>query len=267
MKPNSERPYQSRNMSLEKRLNRSIRFTLIALVTAFVAVQVSAADADVAVEEKPKWETSAAVGFTLTSGNSDTVLGTASLLSLKKWEVHELSAGLNGSYGEVEGVKNNELARGTVQYNRLLGDSDSYFFGKADLLHDSVADVEYRLSQSAGYGYYFIKNDKTQLSAEIGPGYIFEKLGSGEDDYLTLRAGERFEYKISDRARLWQSVEFIPQIEEFSNYLLVAEIGVESDLTEKMSLRVSLQDNYDNQPAIGRKSNDLRLVTGIGYKF
>ena len=59
----------------------------------------------------------------------------------------------------------------------------------------------------------------------------------------------------------------MPQIDEFTNYLLVAEIGVESDLTEKMSLRVSLQDNYDNQPAPGRKSNDLRLVTGIGYKF
>jgi putative salt-induced outer membrane protein YdiY len=176
-----------------------------------------------------------------------------------------LTAGLNGSYGEVEGVKNNEVARGTFQYNRLLGDTDSYFFGKADLLHDSVADVEYRLSLSPGY--YFTKNEKTKLSAEIGPGYIFEKVGSLEDDYLTLRVGERFEYKINDRARLWQSVEFMPQVDEFSNYLLVAEIGVESDLTEKMSLRVSLQDNYDNQPAAGRKSNDLRLVTGIGYKF
>ncbi|MBT5707091.1 DUF481 domain-containing protein [Verrucomicrobia bacterium] len=267
MNPNSDGTYESNTMSLEKRLIRTSQFTLIVLVTAFVAIQASAADADVAIEEKPKWETSAAVGFTLTSGNSDTVLGTASLLSLKKWELHELSAGLNGSYGEVEGVKNNELARGTVQYNRLLGDTDSYFFGKADLLHDSVADVEYRLSLSPGYGYYFTKNDKTKLSAEIGPGYIFEKLGSGEDDYLTLRVGERFEYKISDRARLWQSVEFMPQIDEFTNYLLVAEIGVESDLTEKMSLRVSLQDNYDNQPAPGRKSNDLRLVTGIGYKF
>lgn len=249
-------------MSLTTLLNRS---TLLALATALLASPVMGADA--VVEEKPKWETSAAFGFTLTSGNSDTVLGTASLLSLKKWELNELSAGVNGSYGEVEGVKNNELVRGTVQYNRLLGDTDSYFYGKADLLHDSVADVEYRLSVSPGYGYYFVKNDRTKLSAEVGPGYIFEKLGSGEDDYLTLRVGERFEHKISERARLWQSLEFMPQVEEFANYLIVAEIGIESDLTEKMSLRVSFQDNYDNRPAPGRKSNDLRLVTGIGYKF
>ena len=247
------------------RLKRSTRWLPFTLAFLLTATPTFAAEPE--VEPKPAWETSAALGFTLTSGNSDTVLGTASLLSLKKWELNELSAGINGSYGEVESVKNNELVRGTVQYNRLLGDTDSYFYGKVDLLHDSVADVEYRLSVSPGYGYYFINNDKTKLSAEFGPGYIFEKLGSGDDDYLTLRAGERFEYKISDRARLWQSLEFLPQVDEFSNYLVVAEVGVESDLTEKMSLRVSLQDNYDNRPAPGRKSNDLRLVTGIGYKF
>lgn len=244
---------------------RTLQLTTLSLATCFIASSTFAAEAE--VEEKPQWETSAALGFTLTQGNADTVLATASLLSLKKWEVHELSAGINGSYGEVDSVKNNEMARGTVQYNRLIGASDSYFFGKADLLHDSIADVEYRLSLSAGYGYYFIKNDKMTLSAEVGPGYIFEKLGSGEDDYLTLRAGQRFEYKISDRARIWQHVEYLPQVAEFGNFLLVGEIGVESDLTEKMSLRVSLQDNYDNEPAPGRKANDLRLVTGIGYKF
>lgn len=240
-------------------------FAFIAVLATSLGGLIHAAEAD--VEEKPKWETSAALGFTLTSGNSDTVLATASLLSLKKWEVHELSAGINGSYGETEGVQNNGMVRGTVQYNRLLGESDSYFYGKADLLHDTIADVDYRLSVSPGYGYYFLNNDKMKLSAEIGPGFIYEKLGSMEDSYATLRVAERFEYKISERARLWQSAEWLPQVDEFTNYLLVAEIGVESDLTEKMSLRVSLQDNYDNQPAPGRKSNDLRLVTGIGYKF
>jgi len=213
------------------------------------------------------WETSAAVGFTLTQGNSDTVLATANLLGLKKWEANELSAGLNASYGEVEGLQNNGMTRGTVQYNRILNDGKSYFYGKADLLHDAIADVNYRFSVSPGFGYYILKNDTFNLSAEIGPGFISEKVGGIRDDYMTIRVGEKFEYKISERARLWQSLEYLPQVDDFENFLLVAEIGVESDLTEKLSLRVSLQDNYDNQPAAGRKSNDLRLVTGLGYKF
>ncbi len=220
-----------------------------------------------AAKEEPRWETTAALGFTLTQGNSDTVLVNANLLGLKKWELNELSAKLNGSYGQVEGDKNNEVLHGSAQYNRLLGDSNSYFYGKADALHDAIADVEYRFAASLGYGYYFIHNDKINLSAEIGPGYIVEKLGAGNNHYFTLRIGERFEYKINERARLWQSAEWLPQTADFANYLLVAEIGVESELTTKMRLHVSLQDSYDNRPAPGRKANDLRIITGFSYKF
>ena len=240
---------------------------LLSILTCLVITPLIAQENAAEVKDPTGWETSAALGFTLTQGNADTVLATASLLSLKKWEMNELSAGFNASYGEVESVQNNGTARGTAQYNRLIGEQGNYLYIKADLFHDTIADVDYRLSLSPGYGYYFINNDRTKLSAEIGPGYIYEKLGSGTDSYATLRIAERFEYKISERARLWQSVEWLPQVDNFENFLLVAEIGVESDLTEKMSLRVSLQDNYDNQPAAGRKANDLRLVTGIGYKF
>ena len=240
-----------------------MRFVLI------VAGACSALSAeDIAKTEKEtEWKTSAALGFTLNQGNSDAVLVNADLLGLKKWELNELSTKLNGSYGQAEGEKNNEVLHGTAQYNRLLGGTDFYFYGKGDLLHDAVADVEYRFTASFGAGYYFVHRDKKKLSAEMGLGHIVEKLGAGNNDYFNLRVGERFDYEISERARLWQSAEWLPEAADFANYLLIAEIGVESDLTEKMSLRVSLRDNYDNRPAPGRKSNDLRLVTGLGYKF
>lgn len=218
-------------------------------------------------EKRAEWKTSAALGFTLTQGNSDTVLADVNLLGLKKWELNEFSAKLNGSYGQAKGEKNNEVLQGTARYNRLLGGTDFYFSGKGDLLHDAVADVEYRFMASFGGGYYFVNRDKMKLSSEVGLGHIVEKLGSGNNNYFNLRVGERFDYEISERARLWQSAEWLPEAANFANYLLVSEIGVESDLTKKMSLRVSLRDNYDNRPAPGRKSNDLRLVTGLGYKF
>ena len=85
--------------------------------------------------------------------------------------------------------------------------------------------------------------------------------------YMALRLAERFEHKLNDRARVWQSAEFLPQVDDFSNYVIVAEVGVEADLTEKLSLRSFIQDNYDNDPARGRKKNDVRLVTALAYKF
>jgi hypothetical protein len=47
-----------------------------------------------------KWETSAAAGLTLTRGNSETALGTASINSTRKWHPHEVLLGAQGTYGE-----------------------------------------------------------------------------------------------------------------------------------------------------------------------
>jgi putative salt-induced outer membrane protein YdiY len=105
------------------------------------------------------------------------------------------------------------------------------------------------------------------LSAEAGPSYVIESLGNVNRSYAGLRVGERFEHKFNDRAKLWQTAEFIPQVDRFSQYLFNFELGVDSAITKQVSLRAVLQDNYNSQPARGRKANDVRLITGIAYKF
>lgn len=214
----------------------------------------------------PKWETSAAAGVTLTRGNSRTLLFTGNILGIRKWEKNEAQLGVDGAYGENNGLKNNESVHGFGQYNRLF--NDRWFgFARVDALHDAVADVEYRVGLSGGMGYYFIKNETTSLSAEVGPGVIFEKQGSTERTYMTLRVAERFEHKLSKTARVWQSFEWLPQVDRWKNYILNSQVGIEADLTAKLALQAYVQDTYDNEPAPGRLKNDVKLVTGLRYKF
>ncbi len=231
---------------------------------------LSATTAIAADEAAPKWESSAAAGLTLTKGNSDTVLGTLNLATKKKWDVHELAFGADAAYGqsEVDGEDETTASsvRGNGQYNRLFNER-FYGYGRLEALHDDVAKVDYRLTISPGAGYYLIKEKNMDLSVEAGPGYIFERLDGEEDNYLVLRIAEKFNYKISERARIWQTAELLPQVEDFSNYLLNFEFGVESDLTESLSLRSFIQDTYDSEPAPGRDKNDLKWVTAIAYKF
>ncbi|HUA68132.1 MAG TPA: DUF481 domain-containing protein [Candidatus Saccharimonadales bacterium] len=136
-------------------------------------------------------------------------------------------------------------------------------------LHDGVADIKYRTSLSAGAGYYFIKTTNTDLSAEVGPGYVFQQLGDVSTSYATVRFGEKFHQALSDRARLWQTAEFLPQVDKFSNYIINAEIGIEADLTkdQRFTLRSYVTDTFNNEPAAGRLKNDLTWVTAIAYKF
>jgi len=250
----------------------------LALAGAFVHSGVAA---NAAAESKKKWETSAAAGLTLTSGNSETFLATVTLDTKRKWEKDEFVAGLGFGYGESE-VEVDDGAGGTIvsnektaqfgnayaQYNHLF--TDRLYAGlRVDAGYDTIAGVEYRLKVSPLVGYYFIKNEKTTLAGEIGPTYVLESLeGEDTDSYVAARFAERFEHKLSKTTKIWQSAEYLPDVENWTDkYLINAELGIDSAITPKLSLRVVLQDSYDSQPAAGREHNDIRLIAGLGYKF
>lgn len=215
---------------------------------------------------QPKWETLASAGITLTKGNSDTMLANLGLNANRKWEQNELALTTSLSYGENAGVKNVDSASGSAQYNRLFSDR---FYGGLKLMvtEDAIADLDYRVTVSPLLGYYLVKEAATRLSFEVGPSYIVERLGGVSKSYAGLRVGERFEHKFNARAKMWQGADLTSQVDRFSKYLATFEVGVDSLITEQISLRAVLQDNYDSKPAPGRKANDIRLITGLGYKF
>jgi len=228
-----------------------------------------------AQEDAPKaskWETTAAAGLTLTSGNSDTFMATLSLDSRRKWERNEVALGIGGGYGEstINDVEETtaEFIRVFGQYNRLFADR---FYGglRLDGEYDGVAGVDYRVRVSPLLGYFLVKNDKITLAVEAGPTFIFEELeGRDADSYVTARFAERFEYKLTASTRIWQSLEYMPDVERWTEkYLIVGELGIDTAVTKKMSLRMVLRNNYDSEPAAGRDSNDLRLIAGVAYKF
>jgi putative salt-induced outer membrane protein YdiY len=136
-----------------------------------------------------------------------------------------------------------------------------------EALHDGIADVDYRVTLSPGAGYYLIKQTNIFFRVELGPGYVFEKLGGITHDYATLRIGERFEWKITERAKLFQSAEYLPQVDKFENYVINAEIGLDTAITKRLSQVTLIQDSYRSEPAPGRLHNDLKLIAGLKYKL
>ena len=245
----------------------------LVLAAAFVCVEGLTAAESAAPADAPKgWETTAAAALTLTRGNSETLLATVSLDTKRKWEKDEAYLGISGGYGEstVNGVneKNTEFLQGYGQYNRLFTDR---FYGalRLDGQYDGIAGIEYRFKVSPIAGYYLIKNDKMTLAAEAGPSLIYEHLeGQHSHGYWAARLAERFEYKLTATTRVWESLEYLPKVDDWAkNYLLNFEAGIETAITKQWSLRVVFQDQYASQPATGREQNDMRLLAGTAYKF
>jgi len=215
---------------------------------------------------KPAWESSVSAGLSLTRGNSDSLLTTAAFKTHKKTARNEFSFGADGSYGENNSVENNESLHGVAQYNHLFSER-IYGFLNLEGLHDGIADLQYRVTFSPGAGYYLLKETNTTLAVEAGPGFIVQQLGGVDTTYATLRLAERFEHKLDNGARIWEKAEILPQANKLNNFLVNAEVGAEAALTKTLSLRVTLQDNFINQPAPGRKDNDVKLISSLVYKF
>lgn len=216
----------------------------------------------------PKWETTAAAGLSLTRGNSHTVLTTLGLDSKRKWDSDEALLGISGGYGKSQGVRNTDFVQAFGQWNHLV--SDRVYGGvRVDGNHDGISKLSYRFRVSPLIGYYLIKEEKTTLSVEAGPSIVNEKYDNlPVDTYVAARFGEKFEHKLSDTAKVWQTAEYIPQVDRWvEKYVISGEVGISSAITKQWDMRVVAQVIHDSEPAPGRKYNDFRLIAGSGYKF
>ena len=238
--------------------------------------QPRAMAAEPAAPEPPKkWESVASLGATLTRGNSENFLANATINSSRKWTRDEVLLGASGGYGSTtvreegepdETNKTDEYLKGFAQWNHLF---TQRFYGglRFDALYDDIADIDYRFTLSPLAGYYFIKQTNTFLSGELGPSFICEKQGGETDLYVGARVGERFEYNFKNGAKIWQTVEWIPQVDDFDNWILNFEAGIAAPINKTLDVRLVVQDTYDNEPAEDREENDLKVIAGIGYKF
>jgi putative salt-induced outer membrane protein YdiY len=255
-----------------------------------MAALAAATSLHAVAEDAPKksWETSAGANLGLTSGNSETFTAGLSIISVRKWDKNELSLNADVNYGEnttksvaagpppslVETKSTTTQNYGAgLQYNRLVWQDRGYVLGKVDGREDKIAGVDYRLSLNPGVGYYLLRDKQYELSGEVGPGFVFEKLhGRSAESYVTLRVGEKFKWNISEHARLFQDAEFLPRVEDFGDYVANASIKLEADLTKSMAMNIMVRDTYRSRPAdfapgIARKKNDVQLTAGISYKF
>lgn len=248
----------------------SVMVTNVVTVTNVVAVTPAPAPAPAtaAIEMAVKypWASSVSAGLTITRGNSHTLLYSAAIGTDKKTPDNEFSLGASGAYGSQNSIQNVNNYGGFAQWNHLFTER-FYDYVRADANRDVIADLDYRFNLGPGVGYYLIKQTNTTLSVEAGAGYQYEHLGGEYNSFATARLAEKFEHKFRDRARLWQTAEILPQVDKLQNYAVNFEIGMEASITKTFSLKTTLDDTYQSEPAAKHYRNDIKLISGVSYKF
>ena len=216
--------------------------------------------------DEVEWGSSFDLGASLAKGNSDSLFITASLNMNKQVQNNEYLTNVTYAFGEQNSVTSTDELLASFAWKRLIDDSN-YWGLRADVRHDDLAAIDYRAGLTAVAGRYLIKDDVTKLAVEAGLGYTFEKVGGASDDYVNVYFGQSYERWVNKTTRVYQSLSYLAPIEDLGDYSLVGELGLETFLSSTMSLKVYLQDRYEAEPAAGLKSNDVKVITGISYKF
>lgn len=223
---------------------------------------------------KEGWETSVNAGLNLTRGNSKTLLINGGVLSEYKKQSDELRLELQGSYGEnsvtaADGSSdektNVQNAKGAAEYRRLL-DERNYAYANGSLVHDYMAGIDYRLILGPGLGHYLLKSQAQSLGVEAGLAYVRQRLSGKVNNTVNLRLAQNYELKLSNGSKMWETVELLPALNDFNNFFVNFEVGAEAAMTESLSLRVVLQDQFNNRPDADKEKNNLQLIAGFSYK-
>lgn len=157
------------------------------------------------------------------------------------------------------------LLRGRNEY--LFVDSPWSLFAESLLEYDKFQAFDVRLTMASGLGYRFVDNDTTLVKSRMGLGTSREFGGPNDEWKPELVLGGDFKHQLSDRQKLYCTVDFYPNWTDFSDFRLITDAGWELVIDEAShtSLKIGVVDRYDSTPE-GRQANDLNYSILLLWK-
>ncbi len=212
------------------------------------------------------WENSVDFALILSQGNTKNMLLRVGLQTEKKDEKDAYKASVNYNYGEEESKTNEDevLIKASWKHNFAR---KNIFGLRFDGRRDEFADIDYRVSVNATYGYYWLDTEMTIFSTELGAGLTTENTGGDNETHSNGLFVQYFEHKFNDSVKVYQHLSFAPRIDHIDDYRSEFVVGMETKITETIAFRASFENRYENMPAANKEKNSLKFLTGLSYKF
>jgi len=208
-------------------------------------------------------------GLDLDRGNTDQDTYHVDAESIFRWVSDRFTIGGSGDLEKSNGDKTKQQANLAGKYDHFMNEK-WYLYSGLGFEHDKFADLTLRTKLSAGTGYQIYETDRTNLSIEGGPAYVWENYNNSENqDYAAARWALRFDHYLIEAWKLQafhkHSLDW--SLEDSSDYLLKTETGLRIPIFD--SLQATLQVNFDrdNAPAKDAKKNDYEYLLTGGYTW
>lgn len=136
---------------------------------------------------------------------------------------------------------------GELTVTRILSPR-TYALSRSTYKVDQIALIDRSFEQVLGYGFKLIDTDRTKLDVIPGLSEVNEIKGTKFDEDWILSAGflENCDFIFNERVTLHQRLKYRVGVTDSEVWTLNSYFGIESTLTEHVSLNVGLTYTYDN---------------------
>ena len=214
------------------------------------------------------WESHIDFNATINKGNTDSVNTKLYADTNLKLGDHRHIADLTYTREEQNQVttKNRDLFR--YNYNWLF--DDPWFLGALlSAERDPIKDLDLRLILAALMGRDFLNTPDTILSGQLGLGYLTEEDIEGETDQSGVAIWQlRYRQDLfTDDLELFHDHSINLYLSGRSNTVIKTSTGARYEITDLLYANISLDYDYESEPAGTAENDDLSLVVGLGVEF
>ena len=211
------------------------------------------------------WKGEGELGFTSTSGNSDSETLTANLgisKTIEQWKHVATLKTLQAESGNVSSANSRVL---TARSEYSISEK-SYVFGKLRYENDKFSGFEYQTSLAFGIGSRVIENEQQLLDMYIGLGTRSSKNKvSGEtDDDAIVTAGLLYEYQISKTATFNQNLSVEDGDE---NTRSESETSLKLKIDGNLSAKIAYLAKRNSRVPAGTEKSDKVTTVSLVYGF
>ena len=145
----------------------------------------------------------------------------------------------------------------------------AFWFGEVAALRDPFKDISYLVAPLAGAGYHLIRSEARTLTVDGAVGGIVESgVVGGRSTSGAVKAGQSFEWSISETSRLTQKLSGIWKVDDPEDALYHFDAGLVTAIADRLELKLSWLYDYKNRPPSEEfEKGDSALFAAVLVKF
>ena len=216
------------------------------------------------------WAGEAYVDMAGKTGNTEKFNSGAGVKATMTGPEDRLLLYLNGSYARENSITSEKEYRAGFDYEHSIANTLNSWFVRAEAEKDEFSGIDLRTHVVAGYGYFFFKEETTQLRFRIGLSYLRKEYeDGGSDDAYGLDLNLHYERKIDEWGTLVSDLTYTPGLNEIDDYRIYHESALDIPLlmSKPLSLRIGISNEYNNLVAQGAERMDTTYFAKLVYKW